>query len=300
MANKIIYGLEKVHIAFKGVSQTESITVTNGCTLDGELTVTVTATTLLGADSPKAVIVPVSTESHSTVAQVASAVVNVLNNNSVINAVFRASCLAGVITLTTLVAQANDATLAIAFTVGTTGVTVGASTDGTEGNVSWGLPQAIPGAVNFSPDPEGEENIFYADNIPYFVVTSNNGYKADIEMALVTDAIMAEMLGWQIDDNGLLLEKSDGTPKKFALMGQIEGDDKNRRFVYYDCQASRPKLEHKTKEEKIEPQTSTLNLTIVPIEISTRKCVKGTLELTAGNAATYNAFFNAVYVPVFA
>lgn len=300
MANKIVYGLEKVYIAFKDTSQTEYIEVLTGCTLDGELTVTVTATTLLGADSPKAVIVPVSTESHSTVAQVASAVVNVLNNNSVINAVFRASCLAGVITLTTLVAQANDATLAIAFTVGTTGVTVGASTDGTEGNVSWGAPVAIPGAVSFAPEPEGEETTFYADNIPYFVITSNNGYKADLEMALVPDIILKDMLGWMIDDNGLLLEISDGSPKKFALMGQIQGDDKNRRFVYYDCQAARPKIEHKTKEESIEPQTNTLELTIVPLEISSKKCVKGVMELSATNTAQYNAFFNAVYVPVFA
>lgn len=297
MANKVTYGLEQVHIAFKGTSQTEIIEVTAPCTLDGEITVTVTATTLLGADSPKAVIVPLSTESHGTVALVASAVVNVLNNNSVINAVFTASHLGGVITLAAKVAQANDATLAIAFTTGTTGVTVGASTNGVAGTTSWALPVAIPGAVRFTPTAQGKESTFYADNGPYFVITANNGYTAELEMALVSDSILAEMLGWRIDSNGMIVELASGVPKRFALMGQIEGDDKNRRFVYWDCQATRPSKEQKTKGETIEPNTDVLNLTIFPIELGGEDVVMGYLELSATNAVAYNAFFDAVTVP---
>ena len=298
MANKITYGLEKVYVAFSGVAQVESIEVTHGCTLDEEITVTVTGAPLTGGS--EAVKVNLGTESHGTVAQVASVVCDVFNNNADISAHYIASHLAGVIYLTARVVAANDATLAIAFTPGTSGVTVGDSTNVTAGATGWGVPVNIPGAVSFTPEPEGDENTFYADNIPYFVITSNNGYKGDLEMALVPDTILKEMLGWEIDDHGLLLEESDGTPKKFALMGQVQGDDKNRRFVYYNCQAARPKLEHKTKEDKIEPQTNTLSLTILPIEINSKKCVKGVMELTTENATQYNAFFDAVYVPVFA
>jgi hypothetical protein len=82
-------------------------------------------------------------------------------------------------------------------------------------------------------------------------------------------------------------------------MGQVMGDDKNRRFVYYDCQASRPAKEHSTKGETIEPKTDVLNLTIFPIEIGDYDVVKGTLELSGTNTAVYNAFFDAVYTPVF-
>lgn len=172
------------------------------------------------------------------------------------------------------------------------------------GATGYGTPTAIPGAVRFTPSPEGDEVKYYADNVPYFVYTVNNGYKGELEMALVPDAILAEMLGWPIDDNGALIEIDDGTPTKFALMGQVQGDAKNRRFVYYDCQAARPSKEHKTKAETIEPAADTLVLTILPVDMDvdgeTRGVVKGTLELSDTNTAVYNAFFGSVYTPAFA
>lgn len=299
MDNKVTFGLEKVHIAFKGIAQVESIAVTNPCELDGEITVTITATTLLGVNSPKAIVVPLASETHDSVAKVASAIVNALNNDAVINTVFIASNSGGVIALKAKVAQDNDNTLDIAVTVGDTGVTVGASTAVTAGAESWGTPVAIPGAIKWAPEPQGDSTTFYADNGAYFIVTANNGYQGDLEMALVPDNILAEMLGWQVDDNGMLVEDAEAIPKEFALLGQIQGDQKNRRFVYYNCTAARPSKEHNTKGESLEPATDALKITISPIEISGKKLVKGTLELSDVNVAAYNAFFNSVYQPIF-
>lgn len=162
---------------------------------------------------------------------------------------------------------------------------------------AWATPTAISGAVGFSADPQGGETTFYADNGPYFTMTSNNGYTGELEMALIPDTILAEMLGWEIDTNGMLVEIADATPKPFALMGQIQGDSKNRRFVYYHCTASRSAQEHTTKGENVEPATDTLTLTMVPLEIGGKKVTKGTLELSDANAAVYDAFFTAVTVP---
>jgi phi13 family phage major tail protein len=165
------------------------------------------------------------------------------------------------------------------------------------GAATWAAPQKIPGAVRFTPTPKGEESEFYADDGPYFVITCNNGYDAEIEWALIPDAILAEMLGWDTDDNGMIVEVADGTPKKFALMGEVKGDSKNRRFVYWDCQAARPSDEKQTKGETIEPKTEVLPLKILPIEIGGKPCVKGTLELSDTNAAVFNSWFDAVVVP---
>lgn len=165
---------------------------------------------------------------------------------------------------------------------------------------AWKTPVAIPGAVRWTPSAVGQESAFYADNTKYFTVTANNGYTGELEMALVPDAILAEMLGWQIDKNGMLLEIADAMPKKFALMGQVQGDKKNRRFVYYDCQATRPAKERKTKGESVEVTTDVLSMAVSPIEIGGRMLVKGDLELNDTNATAYNGFFNAVYVPTFA
>jgi hypothetical protein len=63
------------------------------------------------------------------------------------------------------------------------------------------------------------------------------------------------------------VETTNGEPKEFALLGQILGDKKNRRFVYYRCKASRPTAEYNTRGESIESTTQTLSITILPIEI---------------------------------
>lgn len=162
---------------------------------------------------------------------------------------------------------------------------------------SWGAVKAIPGAVSFKPSPEGSEDTFYADNVPYFVVTSNNGYTADLEIATMPDDVLADMLGWEIDTNGMLVEISDAVGKEFALMGQVLGDQRNRRFVYYRCKAARPEAEHQTKSDKFEPTTEKLSLTILPIVIANKSVTKGTIELNETNQAVYNSFFTSVVLP---
>lgn len=162
---------------------------------------------------------------------------------------------------------------------------------------AWGEPVHIPGAVSLSPEPQGEESTFYADNGPYFVYNNNNGYTAELAMALIPDEILAEMLGWEIDSNGMLVESTNGIPKEFALMGQIQGDKKNRRFVFYRCKASRPGKEMTTRSESVEPSQDTLSLTILPIEINGQNIVKGVIELNDTNKTIYDNFFNAVLVP---
>jgi phi13 family phage major tail protein len=169
---------------------------------------------------------------------------------------------------------------------------------------TWETPVAIPGAVRFSPEPQGEESTFYADNGPYWTYTSNNGYNAELEMANIPDEILAQMLGWEIDADGALVETTDGEPKEFALMGQVLGDKKNRRFVYYRCKASRPTKENATRGESVEPATDVLPLRILPIKADlngeTKNIVRRVLELNDTNQAAYNSFFNSVQLPTIA
>ena len=163
----------------------------------------------------------------------------------------------------------------------------------------WETPEAIPGAVRFTPNPQGQESTFYADNEAYFVVSTNDGYKAELEMALIPDAIKARILGWEIDSNGMLVEVADGTPEPFALLGQVLGDKKNRRFVYYNNIASRPTQEHRTRGESVTPDTEVLSITVTPIEIAGKNIVKGVLPLTETNKTKYDAFFGSVLLPAF-
>jgi len=162
---------------------------------------------------------------------------------------------------------------------------------------AWEAPIHIPGAVRHTPTAVGETSDFYADNGKYHTSSSNNGYTVEVEMALLPDAVKARMLGYPIDDNGAIIEIANATPSKFALMAEVQGDSRNRRFVYYDCQASRTAKENTTTSESKTPQTDVLSLSVSPIEIEGKTMVRADLELSDTNATAYNSFFDEVYVP---
>lgn len=162
-----------------------------------------------------------------------------------------------------------------------------------DGEITYGAPFALPGAVNLSMDKEGATTIFNADNIAYYKKASNNGYSGSLEIADVIEQFLTEILGQEKDSNGALFENADDTVSRFALMCEIDGDKKKRRIVFYDCLAERPSLEYSTTEEEVEVKTATMDLTISPR--TSDKEVKAVLEPTEENQAVYDTFFTQVY-----
>ena len=166
-------------------------------------------------------------------------------------------------------------------------------TEDDSGNITYGTPFAVPGAVGLNFDPEGEETVFYADNIKYFITNSKQGYTGDLELAMTTEKILTDIFGRTKDQNGAIWENADDTTARFALMFQGQGDTTGRRWVFFDCTAKRPSRENNTKEESIEVGTETLSITMSARK--TDKAVMAYIEPTTENQAIYNAFFNSVY-----
>lgn len=159
---------------------------------------------------------------------------------------------------------------------------------------SYGTPKAIPGAVSISLDAEGESSPFYADGIVYFRSVTNNGYSGDLEMALVPEWFRTEILQEQLDGKGVLIEKSDNRESvKFALLFEFDGDINCIRHVLYNCTSSRPSIESETKEDTIEPGTEKLSITADPRADGLVKARTG----DATDAATYDGWYSAVYLP---
>lgn len=132
-------------------AQTETIQVTAGCSTAGDITVAVTAAAL-GDASPGSVTVALTTDDNTAV-EVAAKIVAELNADDTISAAFTASVTGDdqdTVALTAKAPAANDTTLSIAVTAGSTGVTVGSSTNGTAGvaidtiSVGWGDKFGIP------------------------------------------------------------------------------------------------------------------------------------------------------------
>lgn len=163
----------------------------------------------------------------------------------------------------------------------------------TDGAITYGTPIAMPGAVSLTAEPEGETTPFYADNIQYHVAVSNNGYTGDLEIAMTPQEFLTTILGQTVDTNGAVFESSDDVNARFALMGEIEGDVKKRRFVYYDCTATRPSAEMNTIENTKEPQTDTISITMTPR--SSDHVIKAVIEPNETNQDIYDEFFDKVY-----
>lgn len=161
----------------------------------------------------------------------------------------------------------------------------------TNGEITFGTPVMVPGAVSLSMDAEGDETVFYADNIRYFVSQTNDGYSGDLEIAKVPEQMRIDVFGDTLDSNNVLIENSNAVVKEVALLGQFSGDKNKNLFVLYRCTLSRPTMSHATTEGNRDPQTSTISYTAIPMDDGVTKAT--TTSETADAIKT--AWYTAVY-----
>lgn len=166
---------------------------------------------------------------------------------------------------------------------------------GENNTYTYDTPFSIPGAINLSLNVVGDKADLYADNGLYFSDSANAGYEGELELALVSDEFRTKILGETVDSNGAYVEKASDTISPFALGFQINGDNQNRRFWYYNVTVTRPDNNSKTTETSKSPSTETLKIKAMP-RLSDDK-VRTYMPKTASNTSTYNSFFTAVYEP---
>ena len=164
---------------------------------------------------------------------------------------------------------------------------------GDDGEVTFGTPVAMPGAVSLSLEPNGEPSNFYADGYAYYTISNNMGYEGDLELAMVPESFRTDVLKESLDDNSVLVESANVETANFALLFEFDGDVKKIRHVLYNCSAARPNIESATNEEEIEVQTETLAITAAPL-------ANGYVKARTGDSTTdtvYTGWYTAVYLP---
>ena len=162
---------------------------------------------------------------------------------------------------------------------------------GEDGKATFGTPVAMPGAVSLSLDAEGENEPFYADDSVYYMVSDNNGYSGDLELALIPESFLTDIMHETEDSNGVLYENKDVEPEHFALLFEFTGDQRKIRHCMYYCSASRPSVSGNTREDSTEVQTETLSLTVSPLPSGLVKVKCGTKT----TEAVYDAWYTSVY-----
>lgn len=167
-----------------------------------------------------------------------------------------------------------------------------------DGSATYDDPVAFPGAVSLSLSAEGERSPFYADNIEYWVGSANNGYSGTLEMARMTDSFKQDILGYVEDSKHVVYEDADAPAVHFALIFQFEGDQNATRHVLYNCTCGRPEVSGSTKNETIEPQTESVDISAKTIYVAALDKYLVKSETTKDTAtADYNGFITDVYIP---
>ena len=172
---------------------------------------------------------------------------------------------------------------------------------GTDEAPAWAAPIKLPGAVSLGQAPAGSDNTLYADNMPYYVSFSNNGYTLTYTGVNIPNEIAGPMFGLVQDDNGLIVEYSDALPQEFALLVQTRGDVSDIRIVYYRCKAARPSTDYETVGESVAPKTQAISIAVTPVNIEVggekKPAVMGKLFSNEAVGDTFKDFFDAVLLP---
>jgi len=162
-----------------------------------------------------------------------------------------------------------------------------------DGTLIFGTPKHIPGACSFTMEAQGSEEKFIADGVLYFASYTNEGYSGTLTMALIPEEFRKDILG-DVEDqtDHVLVEYATAVAKPFALLYEIDGDQKATRRVLYYCTVSRPG-ENADGQAPRTPQTEAMNITAAPLADGR------TRSRTADNTtdAVFNNWFKKVWEP---
>lgn len=139
---------------------------------------------------------------------------------------------------------------------------VGTYTEGTGGAVTMGTPYHQKGAVSFSPEENSERNVFYADNTEYYVTYTGGTFEGDLEVAVFDEKFKTDFLGYIKKADGGIAQVKNATKPKVYIEFQVEGDDKARRVIMYNCTFGAITREFATTEENTEPATETIAVSV--------------------------------------
>lgn len=162
-----------------------------------------------------------------------------------------------------------------------------------DGTATYGTPKAIPGAVEISLDKEGETYTKYADDIAYFVTAVNSGYSGSFTVTSLPESFWTEILGEEKDETtGVRVEKASAISAHFALLFRFKGDESDTDYVLYNCVAERPSIASATKEDTIEAQDISVDITANTIYNS-----KIEDDIVKASGSGVNTWYTTVYQP---
>lgn len=139
---------------------------------------------------------------------------------------------------------------------------IGTYTVDDQGDVTMGSPYHQKGAVGFSPEEQGENYTFYADDSSYFSYYTSGRFEGDLVVARFDDAFKKQFLGYvELDDGGIAQIKNAIKPNIY-LAFEVQGNEGAERVIFYNGSMGGITREFATIEESVEVQTESVSVTI--------------------------------------
>ena len=162
-----------------------------------------------------------------------------------------------------------------------------------DGTITFATPKHIPGACSFTMDAQGSEEKFTADAVLYYASYTDEGYAGTLTMALITEEFRKDILCDKEDPTDhVLVEYANQQSKPFALLYEIDGDQKATRRLMYYCTVSRPG-ENADGQAPRTPQTEAMSITAAPLADGRTRA--RTLDNTRDEV--FNNWFKKVWEP---
>ncbi len=175
-------------------------------------------------------------------------------------------------------------------TFGLKNVHYAVATPGEDDSWTYEDPKKLRGAQELTAEVISGKTDVYADDRILATLVSNSGSNITLKLTEVDDDFKVDVLGYEKDTNGNLIEVVNHRNKTFALGYEIQGDAKSRRVWYFLCTASPISDATKTKAESIEPNSVTLSITARSIEMGNLSVIRTIAKFGDDN---YNTFFSS-------
>lgn len=162
-----------------------------------------------------------------------------------------------------------------------------------DGSITYGTPVPFPGAVSLVLTRQGSEVKFIADGVVYYSSYSNEGYSGTLAVVLIPDHFRKSILKETEDETDhVLVEYAGAKTKPFALLYEIEGDEKASRRVLYYCTVGVPGEDADGQTQRT-PKTETMDITATALSDGRTRA-----RTTANTTDTvFNDWFKSVWEP---
>lgn len=130
---------------------------------------------------------------------------------------------------------------------------------------TYATPKPIPGAITATVSPEVNSETLYADDQAAEVATALGGIELEINTKDLTAAVLKDLLGSTIDENGVLVDNKGDNPPYVALGWRSrKSNGQFRYFWYFKGKFVPSEEEFNTKEDSPSFQTPTITGTFLP------------------------------------